>query len=243
MTHVYKVSGVSCMSCVAKVQNALMIIDGVQKAEVSRDPDRAVVQMHHHITTAELNSSLSKAGNYSLEEISSNMHEVAGQPNDVTAKTYLPLIMIFIYLLGGIVLRQISSGEWNVMNMMTEFMGGFFIVFSFFKLINISGFADAYSSYDIIAIRWRSYGFIYPFIELALGLAFLFGHDMFFVNLATLVVMGVSSIGVIRALLRKSKIQCACLGTVFNLPMTYVTLVEDLPMVVMSAVMVIIEVL
>jgi hypothetical protein len=31
--------------------------------------------------------------------------------------------------------------------------------------------------------------------------------------------------------------ECACLGTVFKLPMTYVTVVEDLLMVAMAAVM------
>lgn len=62
----------------------------------------------------------------------------------------------------------------------------------------------------------ESYGFIYPFIELALGLAFLFGKDMFFANVATLVVMGVSSTGVIHVQMKKSRIQCACLGTVLQ---------------------------
>jgi hypothetical protein len=35
----------------------------------------------------------------------------------------------------------------------------------------------------------------------------------------------------------KTKIQCACLGTVFQLPMSTVTIVEDVGMVLMAAFM------
>ncbi len=56
------------------------------------------------------------------------------------------------------------------------------------------------------------------------------------VNIA-IIILGVSSIGVIKSNLAKQKIQCACLGSVFNLPMSTVTIVEDLLMVVMAELM------
>ena len=80
-------------------------------------------------------------------------------------------------------------------------------------------------------------GFAYPFVELALGAAYLTGFRPVATNVVTLVVMGVGTVGVVKSLLARRKIRCACLGTVFNLPMSYVTLVEDLLMVAMAAVM------
>ncbi len=56
-------------------------------------------------------------------------------------------------------------------------------------------------------------------------------------NVATAIILGVSSIGVIQSNLNKKKIKCACLGDVFNLPMSTVTIVEDLTMVAMALVM------
>ena len=50
--------------------------------------------------------------------------------------------------------------------------------------------------------------------------------------------MSFSAIGVIRAVVGRTQIQCACLGTVFNLPMSTVTIVEDVGMVVMAIVMI-----
>ena len=116
-------------------------------------------------------------------------------------------------------------------------MAGFFIVFSFFKLLDLNGFADSYAMYDIVAIRIKAYGFIYPFIELALGLAYLTGFNPIFTNWSTLIVMGVSVIGVVQSVMNRRKIRCACLGAVFNLPMSTVTIIEDLLMIVMAATM------
>src|SRR5690606_4893191 len=115
----------------------------------------------------------------------------------------------------------------------------FFLVFSFFKLLKLNAFAEGYRTYDLIARRFPAYAYVYPFIELGLGLAFVTGVAPLAVNIITLVVMGVSSLGVVQSLLRKTQFQCACLGTVIQLPLSKVTLFEDLLMVVMSAAMII----
>jgi hypothetical protein len=49
--------------------------------------------------------------------------------------------------------------------------------------------------------------------------------------------MGVSTIGVMQSIIAKKVIQCACVGTIFKLPLGKVTLFEDLLMVVMSGIM------
>jgi hypothetical protein len=117
---------------------------------------------------------------------------------------------------------------------MRHFMAAFFLAFSFFKLLNIRAFADAYAGYDLIAKIWPAWGFVYPFVELALGVAYLIDWNPPLTNWVTLVVMGISLAGVIRAVVSKQTIRCACLGAVFNLPMSTVTIVEDALMVAMA---------
>jgi hypothetical protein len=151
--------------------------------------------------------------------------------------SYFPLLLVLFYLVGLTAAVEIASGAFDAMRAMGHFMAGFFLVFSFFKLLDLRAFADAYSSYDVVAARWPLYGYVYPFIELALGVAFLTHFAPLATNAVTLVVMGVSAVGVVKALLVRRKIQCACLGTVFNLPMSRVTLIEDGLMIAMSAVM------
>ena len=118
---------------------------------------------------------------------------------------------------------------------MNIFMAGFFLTFSFFKMLDLKGFADSYAMYDIVAKKIKAWGFIYPFIELALGFAYATNFQPFVTNIVTLIVMTVSIIGVLQSVLNKRKIRCACLGAVFNLPMSTVTIIEDALMIAMSA--------
>ena len=90
---------------------------------------------------------------------------------------------------------------------------------------------------SVRAKRWRAWGYVYPFLELALGLAYLFHVAPTATHIATILLMGFSSLGVIAALSNRQRIVCACLGTVLKLPMSTITLVEDLGMVGMAAAM------
>ena len=117
---------------------------------------------------------------------------------------------------------------------MTQYMGIFFIIFSLAKLLDVKGFAKAFKQYDLFAKYIPFYAASYPFIEFILGILYLFN---FFINIAaiiTIIILGMGSIGIIKNLLSKNKVQCACLGTKLNVPLTKVTLLEDIIMVLMA---------
>jgi copper chaperone CopZ len=183
------------------------------------------------------------------------MANAASAPAESWLATYKPLLLVLVFILVASVLVQVGGfgmgamagmdgmddmpgmGGWAAVNFddtMRLSMAGFFIAFSFFKLLDIRAFADAYAGYDLLARRWHGWGMIYPFIELALGMAYLANFQPVFTNVVTALVMGFSAIGVIRAVLNKSEIRCACLGTIFKLPMSTVTIVEDVGMGLMA---------
>lgn len=151
-------------------------------------------------------------------------------------KAFLPLIIIFALIIALTVFKQMVYG-FNGHAAMMDFMGIFFIVFGTFKIINLHGFAEAYSVYDIIAKRSRIYAYAYPFIELTLGALYLTRYQLPIANWITLILMVIGSIGVAFELAQGKEIPCACLGVVFTIPMTYVTLAEDILMGAMAALM------
>ncbi|MDB5311303.1 MAG: hypothetical protein JWO38_5505 [Gemmataceae bacterium] len=102
----------------------------------------------------------------------------------------------------GAGLAEVRDGAFEWGRVMTRFMGGFFLTFSFFKLLDVRAFADAYAGYDVVAGRWAAYGYAYPFIELLLGAAYLTGFQPAVTNAVTLVVMSVGTVGVVRTLSR-----------------------------------------
>ncbi len=236
MTHHYLIEGMTCETCAAKVKSALLILPDVLKVEINRTTGEATIEMQNHILLSELNAAVTSAGPYSISEVGNHTHEMTatGEGEKSFVKTYKPLLMIVGYILLVTLLSSFTGHHFDWMHWMNNFMAGFFLVFSFFKFLDLKGFAESYSSYDLLAMRWKTYGFIYPFIELLLGLVFLTGWNPLITNYTTTLVMGFSTIGVVKGLLAKRTIQCACLGTVFNLPMSSVTLIEDGMMVMMS---------
>lgn len=148
-------------------------------------------------------------------------------------KDFIPLITIYAIIFTFVGVKQCVYG-YSSMVAMRDFMGASFLIFGSFKLINIHAFAQAYSTYDIVAQKSRLYGYIYPFLEIALAILFFKNLYPTYTTIFTIVLMTISTIGVAKALMRKESITCACLGVVFKMPMTYVTLLEDLSMVVMA---------
>lgn len=152
-------------------------------------------------------------------------------------KDYLPLgVIVGLILLVSLTIsyRDILTGEYFWKNTIEYFMIGFFLVFSGFKLMDLKGFAEGYSTYDLLAKRFFSYGYIYPFIELFFGLAMIlvpFSRGLLW---AEFLIMTFSGIGVALKLLKKEKFQCACLGTFLKVPLTKVTLIEDFGMALLA---------
>ncbi len=154
-------------------------------------------------------------------------------------KDFLPLIIIFGAIIVFTVLMTIFVNT-KLEFAMRMMMGSFFLVFGFFKIINLKAFADAYSTYDIIAMRSKFYAFLYPFLELLVAIFYLANIGGIYRDIFTFILMVVSSLGVIRKLKMKEEIPCACLGMVFKLPMTWVTLIEDVLMAVEAFIMILI---
>lgn len=238
MKHKYSTEGITCMGCVKKVSAALSEIKGITTVEVSLENKGATITMSEHVATELMNEKLAKVGNYRLAETPLAKSQESEEGSKPFIETYKPLLIVLTYLLGAVALQQLVLQSWNGSVAMQMFMGGFFVVFSFFKMLDLQGFAMSYSSYDIIAKRWLGYGYIYPFIELALGIAYVANIAPLVTNGITLVVMSVSIIGVLQSVLAKRKIKCACLGTGFDLPMSTVTIIEDGTMIILAALMI-----
>lgn len=240
MSHIYKLSGMTCTGCQTKVHSLLSKIPGVKKVTIDLANRKASIDMEKHVTTGELKAALKEFPKYQLSETDYPQHvtvPVAGEEIKSWIQTYKPILLIFGYITGISLLIEYMNGDFLWMRWMNHFMAGFFLVFSFFKLLNLKGFAESYSMYDIVAKKWNGWGYVYAFIEVALGIAYLTGFEPAVTNTITFAVMTISIVGVLQSVLNKRKIKCACLGAVFNLPMSTITIIEDALMIAMSGTM------
>ncbi|MDC6405709.1 MULTISPECIES: heavy-metal-associated domain-containing protein [Maribacter] len=230
MKHTYHIQGMTCNGCRTHVEETLSKIEGVRNASVDLEKAEAIIEMEHHIDVNTLQKSL--LDKYSISE--KRMVTMAETSTETKSKLeqLRPLFLILGYITVASILLNYNRPNWE--GAMLDFMGLFYIVFSFFKMLDLKGFPDSFRMYDPLAKAVPFYAWVYPFIETILGVLFLMRLYVPFALIATLVVLGITTIGVTRTLLDKKSIQCACLGTALKLPMTEATFIENAIMIVMA---------
>jgi hypothetical protein len=163
-------------------------------------------------------------------------------------KSYLPLIVVLSLLLAACIalaIKDLHTGirATSLEKFVTRFMAGFFLAFAGFKLMDLPGFVEGYTTYDLLAMRWRPYAWLYPFIELAFGLLMLASLGGAILLWAELAVMAFSGVGVAIKLAKREPFHCACLGTFLKVPLTAVTLVEDFGMAALAGLLLLLPLL
>lgn len=234
MTHVYTVTGMTCNGCKASVEKAIQSIDSVTEVSVNLEQSEAVVSMTNHISIKKLQDTLSDKFQIFETNTSKNLFDTIDIPenNSSQLRQLFPLFLIFGYITTIAILLNIKA--WETSNFMLDFMGLFYFVFSFFKLLDLKGFSESFKMYDPLAKVFPKYGIVYPFIELGLGLLFITRVQIPLALIITIIILGITTFGVTKTLLDKKSIQCACLGTTLKLPMTKATFIENTIMIIMA---------
>ena len=232
MKSILQISGMTCEGCRSSVKDKLSTLDGVDKVQVDLTKGQAVIYSKNPVSLSLIKETL--PSKYSLikeENITLDTH------GDITIKAskikqLKPLFIILGYIFIASILLNYKN--WNSSNAMLDFMGLFYIIFSFFKILDIRGFSMSFRMYDPLAKQAPIYGYIYPFIEVILGMMFLIRFKVNTALILTVIVLGITTIGVTQTLISKRSIKCACLGTTLNLPMTEATFIENALMIIMA---------
>ena len=233
MKTTFKISGMTCNGCRLTVENKLSSLDGINNVQVDLNNGEAIVYSKNPISFSLISNSL--PSKYKV------ISKRDAQDNEIIKSSKIKQLRPLFIILGYISLTSIllNYKNWNSSNAMLDFMGLFYIIFSFFKILDIKGFSTSFKMYDPLAKKITIYGYIYPFIEILLGLMFLTRIEVNIALLITIIILGITSVGVTQTLLNKKTINCACLGTTLKLPMTEATFIENAIMIIMAIILLI----
>ncbi|PCE65857.1 heavy-metal-associated domain-containing protein [Sediminicola luteus] len=230
MKTIYTIEGMTCGGCVASVTEKLESFLGEGNVKVALKEKTVTINHKDQLDFGLLQNAL--APKYTLLKNAIKNEVAGGVPEDSKWKQLRPLFLIFFYLFSTAFL--LNRTAWDTSEAMLDFMGLFYIVFAFFKFLDLKGFPESFAMYDPLAKRLRLYGWVYPFLETALGLMFLMRFQVQAALWITVFILGLTTFGVTRTLLDKKKIRCACLGTALKLPMTEATFIENAIMLLMA---------
>ena len=223
-TSKFLIDGIKCDGCRNKILESLK--SDFSSFRIFFEENILHLEGESDLNYSILENSIKALKTYSIIQASNQIKE--STPN------YTPLIVIFSYILGASILREVYRNDFQPESFMNNFMGSFFILFSLLKILNLDGFSTAYKKYDLVAQNFAFWAKTYPFVELILGIFYLMEFFKFGTNLVTFILMAIGLVGVIKSKLKKQEIKCACLGSFINLPLSNITIFENLLMAVMA---------
>ena len=234
MNEVYKVSGMTCDGCANSIKEALELNKYISYVNISLEDENINISSGKSFTVNELNSFIDNLGNYKIyeEKFTSKIIEYF----DSKKTLLLALLLVLISSLS----LQVSKDNFELNEWMISYMGIFFLIFSFLKLIDVKGFSGSFKKYDLISKIIPGFAITYPFLELFLALSFLSSYFLITSYIMTLIFMTSQFFGVFISLQKKEVIKCACMGSSIDIDISTLTLIENFVMILMSSYMIII---
>ena len=229
MNNYYKITGMTCMGCKTFVEKKLNDLNQITNVKVDLENQEARINMKKNIELEVLQKKITSKYTIS-KKVDTLIKEI--EVKKTKFQQLKPLLIIFLYIIITTIFLHYENWSWD--EAMLDFMGLFYIVFSFFKILDLKGFPESFRMYDPIAKVFPIYGWIYPFFETILGLMFLIRFEVKIALISTIMFLGITTVGVTKTLLERKKIQCACLGTTLKLPMTEATFIENAIMILMA---------
>ena len=173
MNKTVNIVGMTCGGCVAGVEEKLGEIRGVISVKAYLDKGEVSIDSKTIVSIQDIRNAL--PAKYSLSEKELSAQKTKETSEGLSKRKQLkPLFLILIYI--SLASNLIEYNDWSFKQVMLNYMGLFYIVFSFFKFLDLKGFPDSFKMYDPIAKKINGYGWLYPFIETILGLMFLFRY-------------------------------------------------------------------
>lgn len=227
--HTYTVTGMTCDSCVATVTKRLSGQVGIDTVTVTLTPPQVIVS----------------GTEVSPDWLNSHLEGTKFIVFDTTPKKrwleklrfYRPLIVVASIAVIFAVIQTTLVG-WSEHAFMQYLMAGYFIFFGALKIIGWRGFVASYRQYDDIAKLSRVYAVLYPLLEIGIGVAYYIGVQWLPFDLFVSLLMSQKAFSTLRTVRRGDLVQCACLGSFFSIPVTRVTVFEDVLMAVMALYMI-----
>ncbi|RPE71959.1 glutaredoxin [Pacificibacter maritimus] len=149
---------------------------------------------------------------------------------------YRPVIALFaIAALMACVVAWLSAGGFFSVRLIELFVAISMVLLGLQKLQDVDRFATMFLGYDLLARRWVRYSYIYPFVETGAGLLMMAGVFTWLSAPSALIISTIGAISVFKAVyIDKRSLKCACVGGDSQVPLGFVSLLENLMMMGMA---------
>ncbi|WP_283638655.1 glutaredoxin [Marinovum algicola] len=216
------------------------------KSKALLEREGYAVEDHHLTTREETDAFMEKHGVETTPQTWLGDERIGGyddlrvhfgkETQDADETSYQPVIAIF-----SVAFLMALGLSWEMFgSILTLRAAEWFIAISMCflavqKLQDVESFSTMFLNYDLLARRWVRYGYIYPFGEAFAGILMVAGALTWLSAPVALFIGTVGAVSVFKAVyIDRRELKCACVGGSSNVPLGFVSLTENLMMIVMG---------
>ncbi|MEH6642600.1 MauE/DoxX family redox-associated membrane protein [Vreelandella glaciei] len=150
--------------------------------------------------------------------------------------TYRPVIAIFVTaLLIGLAVSWVANGTLLAARMPEYAVATAMVLLGLQKLQDVESFSSMFLNYDLLAQRYVPYSYVYPYAETLAGVLMLAGALIWLAAPLALFIGTVGAVSVVKAVyIDKRELKCACVGGSSNVPLGFISLTENIAMILMG---------
>lgn len=155
---------------------------------------------------------------------------------DKNKKTYTPIVAVFSVTLGlALAISWLMKNSIQPLLVLELFVAISMSVLAVLKLRDLNSFSNQFITYDLLAMRWIRYSYLYPFVEAFAGLSMVAKFGLVIFAPLSFAVGLIGTASVVKAVyIDKRDLKCACVGGNSNVPLGFVSLTENIMMVAMG---------
>ncbi|RBI65291.1 glutaredoxin [Vreelandella sulfidaeris] len=167
------------------------------------------------------------------EEVREHLGMSASSAKEVT---YRPVVAIFVTaLLIGLAVSWVANGTLVAARMPEYAVATAMVLLGLQKLQDVESFSTMFLNYDLLAQRYVLYSYVYPYAETLAGILMLAGALIWLAAPLALFIGTVGAVSVFKAVyVDKRELKCACVGGSSNVPLGFVSLTENIVMILMG---------
>lgn len=153
--------------------------------------------------------------------------------------SYTPVIAVFVIaLLMAVALVRPVDDTFTPLPIFEKFIALAMCLLALQKLRDLYAFTNQFITYDLLSMRFVRYAYIYPFAETYAGLGMLAKLPTWWVSPIALFIGAIGAISVVKAVyIDKRELKCACVGGNSKVPLGFVSLTENIFMMVGAGLM------
>ncbi|SIT75277.1 MauE/DoxX family redox-associated membrane protein [Pontibaca methylaminivorans] len=150
--------------------------------------------------------------------------------------SYRPVIAIFaVAFLVALAVTWAATGRLFAPRTVEWFIATAMVLLALQKLQDVESFSTMFLNYDLLARRHVGYAYVYPFAEALAGILMIAGALIWIAAPLALFIGTIGAASVIKAVyIDRRELKCACVGGNSNVPLGFVSLTENVMMMLMA---------